>query len=88
MGAYLLGLWALPFELVEAVAYHHEPGPATVAGFTGVSALHAAVALQEHPVGPTVPGLNSAYLKEARLEDHVESWRDVAAQLGGAVSAT
>jgi HD-like signal output (HDOD) protein len=24
-GAYLLGLWGLPFPLVEAVAYHHTP---------------------------------------------------------------
>jgi len=26
VGAYLLSLWALPAEIVEAVAYHHSPG--------------------------------------------------------------
>jgi len=25
LGAYLLGLWGLPFQIVEAVAHHHEP---------------------------------------------------------------
>jgi len=88
VGAYLLGLWALPFELVEAVAYHHEPSVAAGAGFTGVTALHAAAALQEHPTGPTVRGLDPHYLTAARLESHVESWRDVAARLSDTVSAT
>ena len=25
IGAYPLGLWGLPYPIVEAVAYHHEP---------------------------------------------------------------
>lgn len=87
VGAYLLGLWALPFELIEAVAYHHEPSPTAAGGFTGVTALHAAVALQDRPTDPKVPGLDPEFLKASRLEGHVDSWRDVAAQMAGSGAA-
>jgi HD-like signal output (HDOD) protein/CheY-like chemotaxis protein len=80
VGAYLLGLWGLPFDLVEAVAFHHDPSPCVVRGFSAVTALHAAVALQAHRGSAPVRGLDPEYLKHANLEGHVESWRDVAAE--------
>lgn len=45
VGAYLLGMWGLPDALVEAVAWHHNPGgcPGTV--FTPLTAVHAADAI-------------------------------------------
>jgi putative nucleotidyltransferase with HDIG domain len=52
-GAYLLGLWQLPFRVVEAVAHHHRPSRAARPEGTAdiVAAVHVAnaLALEELP---------------------------------------
>ena len=45
IGAYLLGLWGLPFTVVEAVAYHHAPEQLKSQKFSALSALAVALAL-------------------------------------------
>jgi putative nucleotidyltransferase with HDIG domain len=50
VGAYLLGLWGLPLDIVEAVAYHHHPDLATPTDT--LMALHVADALSHAPIGP------------------------------------
>lgn len=45
IGAYLLGLWGLPDEIVEAVAHHHEPRATGTKIFTPAIAVHIANAL-------------------------------------------
>jgi HD-like signal output (HDOD) protein/CheY-like chemotaxis protein len=80
VGAYLLALWGLPFDLVEAVAYHHEPRAGGGRGFTAVTALHVAVALQARQGLQPVSGLDAEYLTAANLNDHLETWLDVAAE--------
>jgi putative nucleotidyltransferase with HDIG domain len=45
VGAYLLGLWGLPDALVEAVAWHHNPGGCPGSTFTALTAVHAADAI-------------------------------------------
>ncbi len=42
LGAYLLGLWGLPYELVEAVAHHHQPSDSLTRGFSPLAAVHIA----------------------------------------------
>jgi HD-like signal output (HDOD) protein/ActR/RegA family two-component response regulator len=42
IGAYLLGLWGLPSNIVEATAYHHRPGNCIGNKFSALTALHAA----------------------------------------------
>jgi HD-like signal output (HDOD) protein len=44
-GAYLLGLWGLPYEVVEAVAVHPRSGTAARAEFDAASAVRIAQAL-------------------------------------------
>jgi HD-like signal output (HDOD) protein len=39
IGAYLLGLWGLPYAIVEAVALHHTPKAVTPHGYDLVGAL-------------------------------------------------
>lgn len=39
IGAYLLGLWGLPYSVVEAVAFQHMPAHVTTSGFDVLSAL-------------------------------------------------
>jgi HD-like signal output (HDOD) protein len=45
VGAYLLGLWGLPLELIEAVAYHHTPSRVQHAGTSVLAAVHVADAV-------------------------------------------
>ena len=40
MGAYLFGLWGLPLRMVEAIAYHHNPGLIGDGDVTLLAALH------------------------------------------------
>ena len=39
-GAYLLGIWGLPFWMVEAVAFHHNPSHVTTSGRDVLLAVH------------------------------------------------
>jgi HD-like signal output (HDOD) protein len=45
VGAYLLGLWGLPLDLIEAVAYHHTPSRVLHAGTSILAAVHVADAV-------------------------------------------
>lgn len=45
VGAYLLGLWGLPYPIVEAVARHHTPEGVHTAKFDVLAALAVAMAL-------------------------------------------
>jgi len=78
VGAYLLGLWALPDSLVEAVAYHHEPQLSEHFGLSPLLAVHVADALisahsTETSVIPTT--LNMDYLAAAGMTDRLDGWR-------------
>jgi HD-like signal output (HDOD) protein len=55
LGAYLLGLWGLPFSVVQAVAFHHEPRKAGRGRFGVVGAVHVAEHLADE-VGPFAAG--------------------------------
>lgn len=45
IGAYLLGLWGLPYSVVEAVAHHHSPKRAATVEFDTLAALAVAQSL-------------------------------------------
>lgn len=45
VGAYLLGLWGLPHQVVEAVAFHHNPSNFQSDKFTPLTAVHIANAI-------------------------------------------
>ncbi len=45
IGAYLLGLWGLPFNVIEAVAHHHTPTVVAPGTFDVLAALAVACAL-------------------------------------------
>lgn len=82
IGAYLLGLWGLPTPVVEAVAFHHSPADASVEGFTAVSAVHIANALQ-HCLSPesTMDGtiydyLDREYVESLGLTGNLAVWKE------------
>jgi putative nucleotidyltransferase with HDIG domain len=51
VGAYLLGLWGLPEEAVEALAWHHQPGTCPYRVCCATTAVHIADALHHASQG-------------------------------------
>jgi HD-like signal output (HDOD) protein len=88
IGAYLLGLWGLPYSIVEAVALHHTPSLVNTHGYDLLSALAVSHALLEPMNGhalSAVPGeadrgVDAAYLTAANAPfDWQEAQRRVRA---------
>lgn len=78
VGAYLLGLWALPDSLVEAVAYHHEPHLSEHFGFSPLLAVHVADVLTsaDSTDAAVIPaGLDMNYLEASGVADRLDEWR-------------
>jgi putative nucleotidyltransferase with HDIG domain len=70
VGAYLLGLWGLPYPIVEAVARHHTPEGVHTAKFDVLAALAVAMALSGTDdsdvflrTPPRSSGVEESYLK-------------------------
>jgi len=89
IGAYLLGLWGLPYTVIEAVAYHHTPQIVPPTEFDALAALAVAHTLVrkddteifDAPLTPDPP-VNAAYLAAVQAPfDWAEANRRVAASL-------
>lgn len=88
VGGYLLGLWQLPFPVVEAVANHHHPGAVTVTELGVVLAVHVADYLmhEREARAAGVPAeryaeLDVRLLGQLGLEGQLDSWRALAERL-------
>jgi len=84
VGAYLIGLWGLPEQIVEAVAYHHAPARCPHPGSAMLTALHVADALVsekcEYEDATRHPEPDDEYLTAMGLKDRLPEWRALAAQ--------
>lgn len=69
MGAYLLGLWGLPMDIVECVAYHENPQRLPPREFGLVGVVHVATRL----VQEVEPDL--AYLQRCGVADRLPGWQ-------------
>jgi putative nucleotidyltransferase with HDIG domain len=84
VGAYLLGLWGLPDDIIEAVAYHHHPGITKTEKFTPVVAVHVANALENECRNATAPAstvLDIGFLQSLEggaFAGCLKRWRDIA----------
>ena len=82
VGAYLLNLWGLPLDIVEAVANHHAPGhPRDGRGLTAAGAVYVASELARvatrrspHAPDPRTLGLDTVWLRRAGLELKLHEW--------------
>jgi len=77
VGAYLLGLWGLSYPIVEAVAYHHNPGAALERAFDLPTAISAANALAEEAVSGKPISIVD-HLEAMRVLDKLPRWREIA----------
>ncbi len=85
VGAYLLGLWGLPYSIVEAVAHHHRPSRVPAKTFDLVAAVHVADVLASEIEGRAddTP-FDEAYVAELGLLPKLDGWRQRAQAAQGA----
>jgi HD-like signal output (HDOD) protein/CheY-like chemotaxis protein len=88
IGAYLLGLWGLPYTVVEAVALHHGPNRVPHQNFDAISVVYAANLLaherEKSSGGERADYVLDNYQEEfARLGilDKIPEWRALAAEV-------
>ena len=84
IGAYLLGLWGLSEQVVEAVAFHQTPSETAYPIFSPLTAVHIASAIVDYDAGTPATlidfGLDNDYLEKLGLADRLESWLELAAE--------
>lgn len=92
VGAYILGLWGLPYPVVEAVANHHDPGRVQEPRFDILTAVHVADALAHEfspetfgPIAEAETAIDEAYLESIGAAGQLPAWR---AQAEAIVAAT
>ncbi|WP_054029986.1 response regulator [Desulfatitalea tepidiphila] len=81
IGAYLLGLWGLPDAIIDAVAYHHQPGAKSgdTLGITGI--VHVADGFDQviggarDRAGAIPTGLDWAYLDRIGCAAKITQWQ-------------
>lgn len=82
VGAHLLGLWGLPYPVVEAVAYHHRPSECEHREFSPLAAVHIANGLlhEYYHNGNNPALLDPQYLAAMNLENKLPKWRQLCEQ--------
>ena len=89
IGAYLLGIWGLPYPVIEAVAYHHAPRSVIQSSFDTLAALsvaHSLVPCDDTEIFgvplPPDPKVDATYLDAVKAPfDWAEATQRVAATL-------
>ena len=81
VGAYLMGLWGFPDNVVEAIAFHHSPETCPAKTMGGLAAVHVADAL-EHAFGPEgirtdEAQVNSEFLCQIGVGEKLDRWAQV-----------
>jgi putative nucleotidyltransferase with HDIG domain len=80
IGAYLFGLWGMPKEVVDAVAFHHHPSRSPNQEFTPLTAVHVANVLEydgsPNTQGLVAPVVDMDYLGRLGLRDRLDTWRE------------
>jgi putative nucleotidyltransferase with HDIG domain len=94
VGAYLLGLWGLPYPVVEAVANHHAPDRVEQQGFDILAAVHLADALASEQMMPVISGVTQeviavepAYLDGLGVGGKLDGWRERAKEVADNLAA-
>ena len=82
LGGYLLGLWGIPDEVLQAVAYHHAPRRGRDKGVTALTMVHVANAFSNQGVDLAeadfdAMGLDRDYLEAAGAWGALPGWRHV-----------
>ena len=81
VGAYILGLWGLPDNIIEGIAFHHNPTGYIGDEFGVCGILHVAELMEHHeqqqPGGwEKLNGLDDAYMVKFGLMEKIPLWRN------------
>ncbi len=81
IGGFLLGLWGLPDDIVEGVAFHHNPSGFRVKGFGLRGLVHVANLMEHHQRmlskgWDRLKGVDTDYLDQYNLTKRIPLWRD------------
>ncbi len=87
IGAYLLGIWGLPYPIIEAVAFYNNPNHVEHNIFDIMSAVYVSNILAYEQVHNTkikgqafnCPKIDEAYLERLGVLDRLPEWRAIAA---------
>ncbi|MBC8133735.1 MAG: HDOD domain-containing protein [Deltaproteobacteria bacterium] len=84
VGAYLLGVWGLPYVMAETVAFHHCPSLVTEGNCDILAAVHIADGLAEAAIANSDPltdgNLDMAFVERIGMSGDLAKWRDLAAE--------
>ena len=75
VGAYLLGIWGLPYFIVEAVANHHEPRRVNEPTFGVLGAVYVANILAHALVDHSNVELDPAYAAQVGIAERWLEWK-------------
>jgi HD-like signal output (HDOD) protein len=77
VGAYVLSLWGLPMEVLEAVALHDRPSGGPKPVFAPLTAVHIAQVWQHEMESDGSPGpkISGSYLDEVGVFERLADWR-------------
>ncbi|HTV56437.1 MAG TPA: response regulator [Terriglobia bacterium] len=88
LGAYLLGLWGLPWLIVEAVAHHHAPQRVPTQGLDMLATVHIANFLANECAAQAgggaaliQPDLDPGYIDSLGVADQLPAWRALAREI-------
>jgi HD-like signal output (HDOD) protein/ActR/RegA family two-component response regulator len=82
VGAYLLGIWGLPLDVVETAAFHHAPSSLSEGSLELLAAFHTADALVEAVAhGLAEESIDMAFLERAGALGELPRWRSIAAEV-------
>jgi HD-like signal output (HDOD) protein len=85
VGGYLLGLWGLPVDVVEAIALHHSPHRTMRLVFSALTAVHVADVFEHQRAGQSPVNdndLDVPYLTSLGLDHRVVEWRQAGETVG------
>jgi putative nucleotidyltransferase with HDIG domain len=81
VGAYLMELWGLPSQIIEAIAFHHSPSAYGDEFFSPLAAVHIANAVDhmdpDKATDEFMPAFDTKYLKGLNLDNRLESWQSI-----------
>jgi HD-like signal output (HDOD) protein/CheY-like chemotaxis protein len=78
VGAYLLGLWGLPLELIEAVAHHHKPSLVRHAQTRVLAAVHVADAVIDATADQAIrllDRLDATFVERTEVVRCLQAWK-------------
>ena len=77
IGAYLMGMWGLPDDVVLAIAFHHEPGKSRIVQASPLLFTHVANTLShiQEEEKANEAALDMAYIAKLGMEHRVTEWK-------------